>query len=223
MSLLITPYHTLSARLETKPFDVSNFKISSQASDFLSHLITPCHSLSHLITPYPLGWKEKHLMFAHFKLVPKILSHLVFGIENSFPDIITRMNFYQKNYQLLLHGKFPMKEKKLLVVGPPDSGKTSWFAPVQVMLTNIDLPFSSEKITAITCSGILFTKNLYHIETSRSICIAYQLSSFYILRVFTEKHFGTDYSYIVGMSFVYSFFKNWNVLRSRFKQCGLFI
>ena len=34
---------------------VCNFKISSQAPDFLSHLITPCHSLSHFITPYPLG------------------------------------------------------------------------------------------------------------------------------------------------------------------------
>ena len=85
------------------------------------------------------------------------MSHYALGIENSFPDHITRMSFYQKYYQLLLHGKFPMKEKKLLAVGPPDSGKTSWFAPFQGMLTNIDLVFSSEKITATTCLGILFT------------------------------------------------------------------
>ena len=30
-----------------------------------------------------------------------------------------------------MYGKFPMKETKLQLVGPPDSGKTSWFAPFQ--------------------------------------------------------------------------------------------
>ena len=30
-----------------------------------------------------------------------------------------------------MYGKFPMKETKVLLVGPPDSGKTSWFAPFQ--------------------------------------------------------------------------------------------
>ena len=101
-----------------------------------------------------------------------------------------------------------MKEKKILVVRPPDSGKTSWVAPFQGVLTNIDLLFSSEKITAITFSRILFTKNLYHIETNQFICIADQLSGFYILRLFTERYFGTDYSYLVSLSFIYSFFKN---------------
>ena len=100
-----------------------------------------------------------------------------------------------------------MKAKKLLVVGPPDSGKTSWFAPFQGMLTNIDLVFSSEKITAITCLGILFTKSFYRIETSQFICIAYQLSGFHILRVFPERYFMTHYSYLVAMPFIYSFSK----------------
>ena len=71
--LLITSYHTLSFRLETKPFEVGNFKISSQAPIFLSHLITPCHSLLHLITPYPLGWKLNHFHLAILKLVPRSL------------------------------------------------------------------------------------------------------------------------------------------------------
>ena len=62
------------------------------------------------------------------------------------------------------------------------------------MVTNIDFLFSSEKITVIIFLGILFTKNLYHIETSQFICIANKLSGFYILRVFTERYFGTDYS-----------------------------
>ena len=166
--------------------------------------------MSLLITPYILGWKENHFMLATLKLVPKIklLPHLALGIEKSFPDRITRMSFYQKYYQLLLHGKFPMKEKKLLVVGPPHCRKTSWFAPFQGMLTNIDLLLSSEKIAAITCSGILSSKNWYHIETSQFICIAKKLSGFCILRVFTERYFGTDYSHLVTMSLIYSFFKN---------------
>ena len=106
------------------------------------------------------------------------LLRFALGIENSFPDRITRMSFYQKYYQLLLHGKFPMKEKKLLVVGPPDSGKTSWFAPFQGILTNTDLLLSNENVAAIICSGILFIKNLYHIEANQFICIANQMFGF---------------------------------------------
>ena len=106
-----------------------------------------------------------------------------------------------------------MKVKKLLVVGPPDSGKTGWFTPVQGMLSNIEEYYWI----------ILFNKNLYHIETSQFICITFKLSGFYILWVFTDMHFRTDYCYLVTMSFIYSFFKNWNVLRSRFKQCSFFI
>ena len=60
LSLLITCCFTLCRRLERKPFSLGNFKISSHAPDFLSHLLMPYHSLSHLITPYPLGWKENH-------------------------------------------------------------------------------------------------------------------------------------------------------------------
>ena len=88
------------------------------------------------------------------------------------------MSFHQKYYQLLLHRKFPMKVKKLLIVELPDSGKTSWFTPFQGILSNTDLLLSGEKVTAIICSGILFTKNLYHIESSQFICIATQLSGF---------------------------------------------
>ena len=105
------------------------------------------------------------------------LSHFALGIENSFPDRITRMSFYQKYYQLLLHGKFPMKEKKLLVVGPPDSGKTSWFAPFQGILNNTDLLLSSEKVTAIICSGILFTKIMYkpvNLFALQVICLVFR-------------------------------------------------
>ena len=60
LSLLVTPYHVLFLRLERKPFSLGKIKISSQAPDFLSHLITPSHSLSRLITPYPLRRKENY-------------------------------------------------------------------------------------------------------------------------------------------------------------------
>ena len=135
--------------------------------------MTPYHTLSPRLD-------RNDFRLTVLKLVPRImfLLHFALGIENSFPDRITKMSFYQKYYQLLLHGKFPTKEKKLLVVGPPDSGKTSWFAPFQGILTNTDLLLSSEKVTAVICSGMLFTKNLYHIEASQFICIANQLFGF---------------------------------------------
>ena len=72
LSRLVTPYHTLSPRLERKPFYDGNFKINFQTSD-LSYLITSCHSLSHLITPYTLGWKGSRFMLATLKLVPRLL------------------------------------------------------------------------------------------------------------------------------------------------------
>ena len=106
------------------------------------------------------------------------LSHFAIGNKNSFPNHIMRMTFYQKYYQLLPHGKFPRKEKKLLVVGPPDSGKTSWFSPFQGIQSNTDLLLSSEKVTVIICSGILFTKNFYHREATQFICIANHFSGF---------------------------------------------
>ena len=121
----------------------------------------PSDTLSHLTTPYPLDSKEKKIDLATLKVVLRIKfsSHIALGID-SFPDRITTMSFYQKYYQLFLHGKFSMKEKNLLVVGPPDSEKTSWFAPFQGILTNTALLLCSEKVTTIICSGILFTKNL---------------------------------------------------------------
>ena len=49
LSHVAPPSHTLSHRLKRKTFSFGNFKISSQAPEFLSHLITRCLSFSHLI------------------------------------------------------------------------------------------------------------------------------------------------------------------------------
>ena len=56
------------------------------------------------------------------------------SVCNSFPDEGERRRFLRKYYQILLHGKFPQKTTKLCVVGPSDSGKTSWFSPFQGVL-----------------------------------------------------------------------------------------
>ena len=124
----------LSPRLERKVFYVGKFKISSQAPDILSHLITFSHSLTHLITPYLLGWKENHFMLTTLKLVPRIqlLSHL-FQALKTVSLIVSKGLFSIRS----LHGKFPIKEKKLLLVGPPDSEKTNWFSPFQGMLITL--------------------------------------------------------------------------------------
>ena len=142
-SRLFTPYHTLSSRLKEKHFHLATLKLVPK----LQFYTTTYHVLSLLITPYLQGWKENHFHFATLKLNPKIkiLSHLASGVENSFADRITRMSFYPNYYQLFIHGKFLMNEKKLLIVGPPGSGKASWFAPFQSMLTNVNLLFQQLK------------------------------------------------------------------------------
>ena len=56
-----------------------------------SHRLTPCHFLSHLITPYPLGWKENHLHLTTLKLVSRpqfFLSHLITP-SHSLSQLIT--------------------------------------------------------------------------------------------------------------------------------------
>ena len=105
------------------------------------YLVTFSNMLSCIITcscSLPLFRKTKLLQFLKLLIFLQIYeffktckSIIFLGIHDSFPDELVRRIFYQKYYQILMHGKFPMKERKLLLVGPPDSGKTSWFAPFQ--------------------------------------------------------------------------------------------
>ena len=77
----------LISKLNERPkIFVCNFQISSQAPDFLSHLVTTCHSLSHLITPYPTSWKENHYHLATLKLVPslQIFYHILSSLATPY-------------------------------------------------------------------------------------------------------------------------------------------
>ena len=73
-------------------------------------------------------------------------------MRNSFPDEFVCRSVYQKYYQMLQHGKFPMKEKKIPLVGPPNCGQTSWFAPFQ----------GEYYIYFNTCEVMLYRKDLLH-------------------------------------------------------------
>ena len=71
--------------------------------------------------------------------------------------------------------------------------------------------------TIITvCSEMPFSKNSYHIETSQLICKALQLTGFYIIRVFSEKCFRTDFKTV----FVFSPFQWSHDLTWQFINAG---
>ena len=88
--------------------------------------------------------------FVHYTYKEGVIPYpkrFIDGIENSFARGTDECkDFLRKCYQLLLHGKFPQKTKKLCLIGRSDSGKTSWFQPFQAI---IPLPF----IAAITREG----------------------------------------------------------------------
>ena len=65
------------------------------------------------------------------------------SLRNSFPSEEQFTKFLRKWYQLALKGQYPQKTKKLCCVGDADSGKTSWFAPYEGII-------SKDKIAAIT-------------------------------------------------------------------------
>ena len=48
------------------------------------------------------------------------------SVHNSFPEEKKRAQFLNKFYQCLLAFRFSHKLRKLVVVGPKDSGKTTW-------------------------------------------------------------------------------------------------
>ena len=91
------------------------------------------HFFSHKPIHKPCSVPSIVLLTGHHPRCDCLHTHTSFsvGVRNSFPDKIMELQFYQKYYQLLLFNQFNLKVKKLMLVGPPDSGKTSWFAPFQ--------------------------------------------------------------------------------------------
>ena len=93
------------------------------------------YNLFSQLSPFPVKQFVIAPEFTYFSanICPfKTFKSILFsGIQNSFPDELVRRSFYQKYYQILRHGKFPVKERKLFIVGPRDSRKTSWFALFQ--------------------------------------------------------------------------------------------
>ena len=49
------------------------------------------------------------------------------------------------------------------------------------------------KITTV-CLETPFSKNSFHIEISELICIANQMTGFYMIQVLTERYFRTNFS-----------------------------
>ena len=81
--------------------------------------------------PYPLvpsmrGKISPRAFVPYNCSTPPELGHFRYAILNSFEDPFTRVNFLNKFYQCLLASRMPHKVRKLVVVGPRDSGKTSW-------------------------------------------------------------------------------------------------
>lgn len=60
-------------------------------------------------------------------------------------------------YQLLLTNKFPFKSKKMVCVGPSNSGKTSWVAPILKMM-------DMENVATVTREG-KFSAHMLNAET----------------------------------------------------------
>ena len=67
--------------------------------------------------------------------------------------------FFKKYYQLLLHGKFPVKETKLCLVGPPDSGKTSWFCPFEGLESSMKMVLFYHNWSFVTIISIIYFRN----------------------------------------------------------------
>ena len=79
------------------------------------------------------------------------------GILNSFLDLNERIQFFNKYYQCLMAHRMPYKIRKLVVWGPKDSGKTSWF--------NVFLGLIPMKFIASITNGKQFSAAMISDET----------------------------------------------------------
>ena len=111
---------------------------------------------THLAPTYPV------FSYSHFTTF-----RYIYSIRNSFKDDATFTMFIQMMYQLLLSFKFPFKCRKIMAVGPSDSGKTTWIGPIlevmdpqHVASITTETPFGAQMITAST--QLLFVDFVIH-------------------------------------------------------------
>ena len=74
--------------------------------------------------------KKSLRMFASYdsNTVAPDAKYFTESVHNSFPQEKKRAQFLNTFYQYLLAFQFPHKPRKLVAVGPQDSGKTTWAA-----------------------------------------------------------------------------------------------
>ena len=73
--------------------------------------------------------------------------YFIDSIKNSWPNLIQSTRFLNKFLQCLSVRRMDHKSKKLVVVGPKDCGKTTWFALIKACLT------SPKRVAVITNEG----------------------------------------------------------------------
>ena len=85
------------------------------------------------------------------------------GIDNSFPDLEERVKVLNKLYQCLVAFRMPEKVRKLVFLGPKNSGKTSWSA-ISRRIMPVD------KIVSVTTGG-QFSAGMIRNETESKFLV----------------------------------------------------
>ena len=85
------------------------------------------------------------------------------GIDNSFPDLEERVKVLNNLYQCLVAYRMPEKVRKLVFLGPKNSGKTSWSAIFRRIMP-------VDKIVSVTTGG-QFSAGMIRNETESKFLV----------------------------------------------------
>lgn len=118
--------------------------------------------------------KSPYKMSAVLWKMISLPSLFVNSLRNIMPDDRTNRDFLKKSYQLAKKGQ--QKTKKLCCVGDADSGKTSWFAPFEGII-------SHEKLATVT-RGTVFCKHA--VERNRMF-VCWRMTPWCVERGWCEK------------------------------------
>ena len=97
-------------------------------------------------------YETKFITFSQYISTPLralILNCLCFryvdSLRNSFADDDTFRLVVQMLYQLLLSNLWPFKHPKMVMIGPPDSGKSTWLQPILQIIDQRHLATCTEE------------------------------------------------------------------------------